>query len=543
MLTSATSVLAAGDVTRFHAPVTATGLLGADAAEPLYPMQFSAGAVVGYVHNPLVWLYPDGTYDPVIGRQLTLDLTGAVGIIRRVDVGVDLPLTLIQHGFESAGLGSLSGAAIGDLRLLPRLYLLPERSFPVGVAFVPELTFPTGSANRFVGDRGVTFRPRAVASLPLPMVRATGSVAYRLRKNGDAGGVTIGDELEAHLGVEASLAPLSLPLAALMELSINTAAAHPLAGDGLTGIELLAGGRGRMLTAVVVTGGAGVGLTRGLGTPAFRLLLGFAFAPVPPDQDRDGIPDMVDECVTEPEDYDGFADLDGCPERDNDNDGIPDAEDACPNAPEDLDGDQDDDGCPEGRVQDEDRDGLPDDVDQCPADAEDRDGFEDADGCPDLDHDHDGVLDDRDQCPTEKETINGMDDEDGCPDEGIGKTEVVAAVKIEIRDTVLFETGKSTIKDESKPLLNEVSLQILAHPEIKKIRVEGHTDDRGPEEDNLYLSQDRADAVRRYLIGRGVAKQRLEAVGYGETQPIDSNATAAGRTRNRRVEFVIVESN
>ena len=112
-------------------------------------------------------------------------------------------------------------------------------------------------------------------------------------------------------------------------------------------------------------------------------------------------------------------------------------------------------------------------------------------------------------------------------------------LQIEIKQTVLFESGKAIIKAESFPLLDQVALQILSHKNIAMVRIEGHTDSLGPEEDNLYLSQDRADAVRRYLVKRGVPKNKLQATGYGETRPLSSNDTAAGRTRNRRVEFFL----
>jgi outer membrane protein OmpA-like peptidoglycan-associated protein len=131
--------------------------------------------------------------------------------------------------------------------------------------------------------------------------------------------------------------------------------------------------------------------------------------------------------------------------------------------------------------------------------------------------------------------------EGNCPNEGEALTKYIPNVKIDIKSTILFETGKATIKPQSKPILDEVAMQMLAHPEVKKIRVEGHTDSIGPEDDNLYLSQDRADSVRRYLISRGIAKERLVAVGYGLTRPIASNETVTGRAKNRRVEFVIVE--
>ena len=124
-------------------------------------------------------------------------------------------------------------------------------------------------------------------------------------------------------------------------------------------------------------------------------------APTPPpkpgDADGDGILDDVDECPKIPEDKDGFADEDGCPEDDNDADGILDKDDKCPMDPEDRDGFEDADGCPDT---DNDQDGLSDKIDACPDQAEDKDGFEDDDGCPDCDDDKDGVP----ECPERRST-------------------------------------------------------------------------------------------------------------------------------------------
>ncbi len=539
---------ATGDVSRFRPPPAHDGLLGVEGAPVLYPLQYAAGATLSYARNPVVWRYQDGTYEPVVGQQLGLDLSFAIGLLPLFDLGVVVPVTLLQRGPKSSLRGldaveqvtSVGGTLMGDVRLQPRLALMQERSWGFGLAVISEITLPTGDQRRFVGDSGFSWRPRLVGSVPivgLPL-KVSASLGYRLRKNVLLAGIESADELD--FGVGGSYA-LSDNLAALVELSGNTSATHPFSGGGLSALEVRGGMRTRVARNVVLDGGAGVGLTQGLGTPDYRLFLGFAYAPEPPDRDGDGIPDAADACPDNPEDYDRFQDLDGCPDVDNDEDGILDVDDLCPNEPEDQNGTADDDGCPEGGLSDRDHDGIPDERDQCPDDPEDLDGVKDTDGCPDGDMDQDGIPDEDDQCPEEKETINGVDDWDGCPDEGEGDTEYIENVKIEIKATILFETGKATIKDESKKILDQVALQVLAHPEIKKVRVEGHTDSVGSDEDNLYLSQDRADSVRRYLISRGVAKERLMAVGYGETRPIADNRTAAGRAKNRRVEFLIVQ--
>jgi outer membrane protein OmpA-like peptidoglycan-associated protein len=252
-------------------------------------------------------------------------------------------------------------------------------------------------------------------------------------------------------------------------------------------------------------------------------------APVIGDKDGDGLKDDVDECPNDPEDKDGFQDEDGCPDPDNDADGIPDAADKCPNDPEDKDGFQDEDGCPDP---DNDGDGLVDKIDQCPDEPEDKDGFEDDDGCPDPDNDKDGIPDDKDKCPNDPApgTI------DGCPQKY--QLIVVTENKIELKQTVFFDTNKATIKKVSFPLLDEVAQALKDNPTIK-VRIEGHTDSQGNDNFNMKLSQRRAESVRTYLIGKGIEADRMVPQGYGETVPIADNRTSAGRAQNRRVEFVI----
>jgi outer membrane protein OmpA-like peptidoglycan-associated protein len=248
------------------------------------------------------------------------------------------------------------------------------------------------------------------------------------------------------------------------------------------------------------------------------------------DRDGDGIKDNVDKCPDQPEDKDGFQDEDGCPDLDNDNDGIPDKTDKCPNEPEDKDGFQDQDGCPD---LDNDGDGLNDAIDKCPNDPEDKDGFEDEDGCPDPDNDKDGFLDKDDKCPNEPGVAP-----DGCPKKY--NLVVVTEKKIELKQTVFFDFNKATIKSVSFALLNEVAQAMTDNPKIK-VEVQGHTDSVGNDAFNLKLSQSRAESVRTYLIKRGVSSDRMVPKGYGENVPIADNRTEAGRSQNRRVEFVITE--
>jgi outer membrane protein OmpA-like peptidoglycan-associated protein len=185
----------------------------------------------------------------------------------------------------------------------------------------------------------------------------------------------------------------------------------------------------------------------------------------------------------------------------------------------------------EDRFADSDHDGIINGKDRCPNEPEDFDGFEDSDGCPEPDNDNDGVLDDNDECPDQA----GPKSNDGCPLHG---KVVWRHGRLLIFGKVHFETGSARIEKRSYPLVEQIAIVIKEHPEVGRVRVEGHTDNVGPAEMNVKLSRERADAVREALVQRGVHRDRLSTQGYGEAHPVAPNRTKAGRAKNRRVEFV-----
>ena len=267
----------------------------------------------------------------------------------------------------------------------------------------------------------------------------------------------------------------------------------------------------------------------------------------PADTDGDGLTDDVDKCPQEPEDKDGFQDDDGCPDNDNDGDGIPDTADKCALEPEDKDGWQDDDGCPEA---DNDADGIPDAADKCPNEPEDKDGFQDDDGCPDPDNDADGVLDPNDKCPDQPETKNGYQDDDGCPDEIPQKIKAFTGVIQGIN----FKTGSADLLPSSNKVLDK-AVAVLTEFGDLKLQIEGHTDDVAMKakpnakfQDNKALSQGRAESVKAYFVKKGIAEDRLIAIGFGPEKPaIDPTGLKGGkltqaRAKNRRVEFTLVSA-
>lgn len=254
------------------------------------------------------------------------------------------------------------------------------------------------------------------------------------------------------------------------------------------------------------------------------------------DNDEDAIVDRDDACPNQPEDPDQFQDQDGCPDLDNDEDGVPDLKDGCPSVAEDLDGFEDADGCIEA---DNDRDGVSDSTDKCPMVAEDVDGVEDIDGCPDVDNDSDGIIDSRDKCPNVAEVVNGVEDDDGCPDE-VKKVVLPPEIHNVTLKGVNFKTASAELTFESYGALDGIVDQLKAYPEVK-IEIHGHTDNVGPDKANQILSEQRAQSVVNYFINKGIETTRMRAIGFGESKPLADNKTADGRSQNRRIEMYRVQ--
>jgi hypothetical protein len=501
-----------------------------------------------------------GRYQAGIALPFTLYLSGDV-----VD-GMGIPTG-----------ARLTETGIGNLRVEGKALIATlgeDDEYTVAVS--AGLSLPTGKSDSrpYLSDKTVTGRIKAIGAVDFGKVRAAGNLGILLRETSHNFATELGHQL---LYGAAAAYPVDRRVDLMLEVfgrsglnqfsdfysDVNPFEADIAARWAVNGMWSLTGGGGR-------------GFGNGIGAPDLRLFLMAAFAPdfrdrdkdgvfdvndkcpdepedrdgfqdqdgcPDPDNDFDNIPDVKDRCPNEPEDVDQFEDEDGCPEPDNDKDGIPDINDACPNSPEDhkgkkpndgcpsttedsdgdgipdatdkcpdepedKDGFEDDDGCPDP---DNDADGIPDNFDTCPNDAEDPDGFEDEDGCPDPDNDKDGFLDAADRCPLQPETLNGNKDDDGCPDPG-AEVARLAADRIELDERVGFVShgGKLQIKDSSTKYVNLIALIMKGHPEIAKLRIEVHAEGVPQTE-----TQKRADAVRDFLVTRGIDAGRLVPVGAG----------------------------
>jgi OOP family OmpA-OmpF porin len=235
--------------------------------------------------------------------------------------------------------------------------------------------------------------------------------------------------------------------------------------------------------------------------------------PPPVDTDKDGIIDSVDKCPTVP----GIPKYNGCPVPDTDRDGINDDDDKCP-AVAGLARYQ---GCP---VPDTDKDNINDEEDKCPTQP----GPASNQGCPFVDTDGDGIADPDDKCPN----LFGTPENQGCP---AIKEEVVKKVNYAAQN-IYFATGKYTLLSRSFKGLDEVA-KLMKEDAGLQMAIEGHTDNVGADATNQKLSENRAAAVKAYLVKKGVDASRVNSAGFGESQPVADNKTAAGRQQNRRVEL------
>ncbi|KIG14284.1 putative internalin [Enhygromyxa salina] len=219
---------------------------------------------------------------------------------------------------------------------------------------------------------------------------------------------------------------------------------------------------------------------------------------------------------------------------DRDGDGFIDSQDTCPDEAETFNEYQDEDGCPES---DRDGDGLWDEQDSCPDEAETVNDYKDEDGCPESDRDGDGLWDEQDSCPDEPESDNGYKDEDGCPDE-VPKAvrDFTGAIK-----GITFDNDQDTIRKSSTKTLDNAVKVLTENPEIR-IKISGHTDNKGDPAHNLDLSKRRAESVKKYLVDHGIDESRMVTEGVGPDKPVDTNDTKAGRSNNRRIEFDIIKA-
>ncbi|MFT5433715.1 MAG: outer membrane protein OmpA-like peptidoglycan-associated protein, partial [Myxococcota bacterium] len=493
-----------------------------------------------------------GRFEEVLVKFRTMaDLNIGIGLWDVLQLEVALPAVLQwEQGETTQTVGAASGAAIGDVMVRLRATLLDNRAGGFGIGLSAGATFPTstGDAAVFTGDPGIGGLANAIFDFRSPRVVLALNAGVRLRSESvQLLNETFEHDLTYGLGLDIAVWRGHVDLA--MEIFGRTPLTDAFQSQTTTNLEVLGGPKWWMWDGLVLQAAAGAGLVRGYGAPDFRFTVGLAWAPKREDSDGDGLADDDDMCPMAPEDPDGYADSDGCPDDDNDGDGFDDENDKCPNEREDMNGVDDEDGCPDA---DSDGDGVADILDKCPTEREDPDGFADHDGCPELDNDGDGIQDTADKCPNKAEVRNGVDDEDGCPDEGgAGGVKTVVVEKIEKDDdcsfllpTIYFQKARHVLRPPAWRAIKTAAARIKAHqasdkPAITEVRVEGHASQEGSDDANFELSQRRAEVVKAGLVKVGVASSLLSIRGFGEAAPQVDAPSAGGLPQNRRTGFTV----
>ena len=491
---------------RFNLDPDGLGSLGLGSGLTLPARNYRLSAGLQLEHDPLLLSLQGVPAGAAIRNRFTLNLTGAYAVTRWLEVAGQLNVVPSQTGdnLSSVGLQQPGSAAFNEPFVSARAGLLrSEEGAPLDLAVQLGLGVPLASGQAFGHNDSPSLVPRVMVSRNVGSVLASLDVGTLLRTNvGLPGGQRIGSQLDGGLALTTDL------LQALrVETSLRFVQPFTKVPGGL---ELLAGVRYRALPRLELFAIGGPGFHDSPGTPAFRVMLGAAYTPalaVRPDAPTASsalsgpvcAPSPAPVCPAPPPRELGPCDPgqkhtpEQCPDLDDDHDGITNAKDECPLEPGPLATR----GCP-----DRDGDGVPDKIDNCP----DQPGPASNQGCP----------------VKIKEMV------------------VITANELEIKHKVFFDPGKTRVLPVSFGLLNDVARVIEAHPEMTGIIIEGHTDNTGNAQRNREVSQGRAEAVRDYLIKKGVAPGRLQAKGYGPDRPIAPNATAPGRAKNRRVEFRLV---
>ncbi len=502
----------------------------------------------------------------VLQDRLGFQVFGALGITDWFQISTHASVFALQQATSSL---PISQAGLGNPWIHAKAMLL-DSSKPISLSVDFGVGIPVGT-NAAQGNGGFEAAPRVQVGKIFDTFQLGAEFGLLLRPITDYAPVTqVSTDLVGSQAWLAGMITTVNPDGPRGEATVRVTA--PLTGTGRPGVEALLGVRWPAgPVELYAVGGPGV-FGEPL-TPNVRVYFGMAFSNEPMtqppcvegrpyelvtcpelDRDGDGVKNASDTAPLDAEDKDGFQDEDGAPDPDNDGDGVRDDDDGC----REKSGPAENKGCPDT---DRDADSIVDRLDRCPNEAEDRDDFEDGDGCPEPDNDKDGFLDAADACPLnagiaqergcpakDSDADQVFDHEDNCPSEAGTKENsgcpaakkqlvVISATSLKILDKVYFDAGKASIQKRSNTLLDNVAQVLVAHPELVKVQIEGHTDNSGVAEKNKKLSQDRADAVKAYLVSKGVADSRLVALGLGPDRPAEPNDTPAGRDANRRVEF------
>ena len=511
------------------------------------------GVVGEYQYRPLAIYDKNGDVrSQVIGHQLTTHVGGSLVIAETLRFAVNMPIVPYVEG-EQGRLDGVtynppaSSPTVGDLRFGFDLKLFGQGEDAIAAAIGAQAWVPTGDQASYQSDGTFRGAPRLlIAGSPGIFTYAVkAGVMLRADDAKNFANSPVGHDFIYGASAGVRLADRRLVIGP--EAYGSTVLTEQTFKTRTTPFEILMGARYMCSCGLRFGAGAGPGITRGYGSPVVRVVGVIEWSPEieekkpepkpepppppkPADRDNDGILDSEDACPDVPGVRTDDPRTNGC--ADKDGDGIYDPLDACVDVPGLKSEDPKLNGCPDP---DRDKDGVPNAEDACPDVAGIKTSDPKTNGCPDPDRDKDGIANEQDACPDEPGKPDPDPKKNGCP------KAFVAQGQIKILDQVKFKTGSAQILPgkDSEEVLQAVLKVLQDHPEITKLRVEGHTDNTGSAKINTKLSADRAASVVKWLTNKGIAKERLTSQGFGPDKPIDSNTTEEGRRNNRRVEFHI----
>ncbi|MCL2825221.1 MAG: OmpA family protein [Polyangiaceae bacterium] len=503
------------------------------------------GVVGDWAHKPLVAYDEDNNEKYSLVRNQVYVHAGVTLVMwDRLRLGVNVPIAVMNESGDDPNATLSEGAKIGDVRVGADLRLFGTYGGAITGALGVQVHIPTGSRDAMTGDGKARIVPRFQVAGDISPFVYSARVGLNIRTLSDNfDGEPFGTEVLFGAAAGFRLADGRLVIGP--EVYGSTVVSDSFDGAfarKTTPFEIIGGGHYKITESWRIGLGVGPGLTRGYGAPKLRVLASLEWVGAPPkectDSDGDGICDEKDACPNERGEPNDDPRLNGCPPpppppppSDRDNDGIIDDEDACPDEPGPRSDDPTKNGCP--LPPDRDGDGIIDSEDACPDNPGPRRDDPNTTGCPDTDGD--GIIDRDDACPELAGFPNADPKKHGCP------RAIVTPTEIKIMERVEFDTGRATIRRESDPVLNAVLDILKTNPDIRLLRIEGHTDSQGSAFMNMNLSKARAAAVRKWLIDNGIEASRLTSAGFGQTKPIADNNTPEGRQENRRVAFEILE--
>lgn len=509
--------------------------------------RLSLGATGDYSYRPLVIHEANGDVrSAIVSDQLVLHLGASLVLAERIRLGLNLPLQMYADG-EGGTLNGVTypppsaGQSVGDIRLAADARLLGEYGDAATLAIGVRGWIPNGASTTYASDGELRLSPQVLLAGDISRFTYAARSGFLFRsRSGTFGNTAIGSEIV--YGVSAGVRALEKKNLVIGPELFGSTVTDDFFGKHTSPVEALLGAHYSPGDDWRIGAGGGLGLGVGFGSPVARALATIewsprptAAAPPPKDSDGDGIFDEVDACPNTPGVRSDDPQKNGCPApKDADGDGILDEQDACPAVAGPRTDDPRTTGCP-----DSDKDGIIDRDDACPKEPGVKSAEPSKNGCPvDPDRDKDGVLNENDACPDQAGKPDPDPKKNGCP------IAFIEAGKIELVEQVRFATGRTEIVKgkESEDVLQAILAIVKAHPEIKKIRVEGHTDNQGAAALNEKLSAGRAASVVDWLVKHGIDKARLSSAGFGMKKPIADNGTEEGRKLNRRVEFHIEEA-